>query len=62
MYDAAHSHAGTSPSSTAGSLDEQTRRRLGLTLRAMYNHFEKQNLPEPLRELVDRLGEKRGDR
>ena len=36
--------------------------RLGVALRAMYNHFEKEHLPKQLQELVGRLGEKRGDR
>jgi hypothetical protein len=58
---AGHAPAGTSPSISAGSLDEQTCRGLGSALRAMYNRFEKENLPEQLQELVDRFGEKRGD-
>ena len=63
VYDDAHSRAGTSPNIRAGSLDERTCRGLGFTLRAMYyKHFEKENLPKHLQELVDRLGEKRGDR
>jgi hypothetical protein len=39
-----------------GALDEKTRLKLGLELRAMYNDFVTLNLPQRLVDLLDRLG------
>jgi hypothetical protein len=39
-----------------GALDEKTRLKLGLELRAMYSDFVALNLPQRLVDLLDRLG------